>query len=134
MSGFAELDAMIAQLRSLDGPVVEQAIARGAAPLLDKAVKATARAGQAPDGKPWPTKKDGGAALEHAADHITTTASGAMVRMTLTGPTVFHHFGATRGGVRRQVIPDAGAEIPQVAIDAVTRAAREEIAARLGGT
>lgn len=125
---------MIAQLRSLDGPPVEQAIARRAAPLLDKAVKATAGAGKAPDGTSWPPKKDGGQALEHAADHITTTANGAIVRMTLTGVDVFHHYGATRGGIRRQVIPDAGAEMPQVAIDAVTRAAREEIAARLGGT
>lgn len=129
---FADLDAMIATLRGLDGPDVERAIAARTAPLLDAAVKRTAAAGQDPDGKPWAPTKDGGAPLAHAADHITTAASGSIVRMTLTGPDVYHHFGATRGGIRRQVIPDAGAGIPQVAVAAITRAAREEIAARVG--
>lgn len=129
----AELDDMIATLQRLDGEDVERAVAARAAPLLDAAVKRTTRAGQDPDGKPWPERKAGGQALEHAADHITTRAAGSLVRMTLTGPDVFHHFGATRGGVRRQVIPDAGAGIPDVAVRIITQAARDELAARVGG-
>lgn len=130
---FAELDRMIAILRGLGGAEVAQAVARRAAPLLDEAVKRTASAGQDPEGHPWPARKDGGRALERAADHITTRAAGNLVRMTLTGPDVFHHFGATRGQVRRQIIPDAGAEIPASVVAVLTQAARDEIAARLEG-
>lgn len=127
----AEFDAMIATLQSLEGYAVGPAIAARAAPILDAAVKRTAKAGQDPDGKAWAPTADGRPPLVNAAEHISTRANGSLVRMTLVGPDVFHHYGATRGGIRRQVIPDAGAEIPKVAIDAVTRAAREEIAARL---
>lgn len=123
---------MIAQLRALDGDRLAERIAARAAPLLDAAVKGTTSRGQAPDGTPWPKRQDGGAALEHAPDHIATKAAGPIVRMTLTGPDVYHHFGATKGGVRRQVIPDAGAEMPAVVERALLRAAREEFDAATG--
>src|SRR4029077_6193843 len=126
-----ELDEMIRSLEALgDSEGFAAAVAARAAPLLDEAVKRTARAGQAPDGKPWPRRKDGDQALEHAADHIVTKAPGPIVRMTVTGVDVFHHFGATPGQVRRQVIPDAGAEMPAVAVHALERAAAAEFEAR----
>lgn len=129
---FAELDAMIRTLEALGDPEsVAASVASRAAPLLDDAVKATARAGQAPDGKPWPKRADGGAPLANAASHVTTKAHGPIVRMTLTGPDVFHHFGATRGSVRRQVIPDSGAGLSEVATQALRRAASDEWEARM---
>jgi hypothetical protein len=125
------LDEMISALRELGEGRIGEAIAKRAAPALEESIKKTARAGQDPEGKPWAPRKDGGPALQHAADHIRATAHGDVVRVTLTGPDVFHHFGATRGGVRRQVIPDAGAELPPSVVKALTEAARAELEARL---
>jgi hypothetical protein len=131
-AGSESLDEMIEILRGLGGPEIAEAVARRAGPMLEAAVKKTAKAGQDPEGKAWPARKDGGQALEHAADHIRARSAGNIVRVTLTGPDVFHHFGATRGGVRRQVIPDAGAEIPGSVGKALLAAARAEVNARVG--
>lgn len=106
MSGAAVLDEMIATLRGLATLPAEAA--KAAATLVDEAIKSTVRAGQDPDGKPWPAKKGGGTALVHASDHISTEARGTVVRTTLTGVDVFHHFGASRGGVKRRILPDPG--------------------------
>jgi hypothetical protein len=102
----AALDEMIATLRRLATLPAEAA--KAAAPLVDEAIKTTVREGHDPDGKPWPARKDGGAPLVHAADHISTEARGTVIRTTLTGPDVFHHFGASRGGVKRRILPDPG--------------------------
>jgi hypothetical protein len=100
---FAALDRMIASCRA-----VEQ-LPREAAPIVaqnvEAALRATAAAGQAPDGTPWErTKKDGALALKGAAAAIAGKALGTVVLITLTGHYVFHHFGA-QGKPRRQVIP-----------------------------
>jgi hypothetical protein len=108
------LDAMIRSLRGLDGETLERRTAQIAAPLLDAAVKKTASAGTTPSGNPWPLKKRGGGqALVDAASHIDTKPYGPIVRQTLKGPTVFHHFGNANDPVR-QVIP-VSAEEPVVA-------------------
>jgi hypothetical protein len=125
------LDEMIASLRALgDAEEIAAGVARRAAPLLDAAVKATASAGQSPDGKAWQKREDGGAPLKNAAAHITTKAHGPLVRMTLTGADVFHHYGATRGSIRRQVIPDAGAAVPEMVTELLLQAAGAEFEAR----
>ena len=99
---FGALERMIATARSM------ATLAKDAAPiaarLVGEALRATATAGQAPDGKPWPLKKDGSRALAHAAAAITTQAIGTVIVITLRGAEVFHHFGA-QGKPRRQVIP-----------------------------
>lgn len=102
--GLALLDELRDTFRRLE--TLPADAAKLAAPLVERALKATASAGTTPDGQAWPAKKDGGAPLVHAADAIKTEAVGTVVRTTLTGPTVFHHFGA--GSPRRQVIPDPG--------------------------
>lgn len=102
-----ELRAALARAETLP-----QDAAKIAAPLVEEALRATARAGTAPDGTPWQPKKGGGAPLVHAADHIATTAVGTVVRSTLTGPDVFHHFGA--GVPRRPILPDPGTITPGV--------------------
>ena len=96
-------------------------VAKIAAPLVHEAITATVRAGADPSGKKWAAKKDGGAPLVHAADSIETRAVGTVIRTTLRGPTVFHHFGA-RGAPRRTVLPDPGT-IPPAVERALERAA-----------
>lgn len=84
-----------------------------AAPLVETALRETARAGTDPLGKAWPPKLDGSAPLEHAAEAISVKAVGPIVRATLTGPTVWHHFGGGRNP-RRPVLPDPGTIPPSI--------------------
>lgn len=100
----AALDEMIATLRRLANLPAEAA--KAAAPLVDEAIKSTVKAGKDPEGATWPPKKDGGRPLVHAAEHITTTAHSTVVRTTLTGVDVYHHFGA--GVPKRRILPDPG--------------------------
>jgi len=104
--------------------------AKRAAPLVEDALRATARAGTDALGNPWPARKDGGAPLEHAADAIDCKAAGTVVRATLSGPTVFHHFGGGRN-VRRPVLPDPGTIPPGVA-KALEKASDEAFAKAVG--
>ena len=109
MSGF---DEMIATLDRLARAPVEGA--KLAAPAVESALRATAAAGTDTDGHPWPLTKDGKKALAHSPEHIRVTSAGTLVRATLSGPDVFHHFGGGRNP-RRQVLPDPGAIPPGVA-------------------
>ena len=119
---FAELDDMILTLRKLGGPELVNEIAKEAAPLIDDATKATAKAGQSPSGQPWlPRKKDGQPALQGVEGKIETKAYGPIVRQTLSGHAVYAQFGAH--SAKREVIPSGGAEIPSHIIDACTDAA-----------
>lgn len=104
--------------------------ARLAAPLVEAELRATAAAGTDPDGHPWPQRKAGGRAMAGAASHITCVARGPVVRATLNGPDVFHHFGA-RGEPRRQVLTDPGA-IPAGVAKALDRAAAQAFARAVG--
>lgn len=123
-----EFDAIQAALREL-GRLPEQA-AKIAAPLVEAALRETAVAGRAPDGTAWTPRKDGGAPLTHAADHITVNASGPLVRAVLTSPDVFHHFGGGRNP-RRPVLPDPGS-IPPAVARALERAAEQAFARAVG--
>lgn len=123
IDGMSGLDAMIARMRKLAVPDVGDRVAARAAPLVDAAIKATVRAGTDPLGNPWPPKKDGGRPLEHAADHIVTSAQGPVVVSVLSGVDVYHHFGS--GHVpRRQILPD-GASVPPKVTAAIEKAAAE---------
>lgn len=56
------------------------------------------RAGQEPDGTPWPAKKDGGQALTGAAGALTVSTKGATIELKIGGGDnaryVFHDHGA----------------------------------------
>ena len=104
-TGHALLDNWIERLKKLGGPSMPAEVAKALAPKVDAEIKRTAAAGQDPMGKPWPLKKDGGQALVHAAEHISTEALGNVCVTTLEGPDVFHHKGLG-GKPRRQVIPE----------------------------
>ena len=98
---FASLDQMIEKLRSLDTFVPEAM--PSVAKSVEAQIKRTVNAGQAPDGTPWPDKKDGGKALKNASSAITTRVVGTSIVVELKGVEVFHHFGA--GVPKRQIIP-----------------------------
>lgn len=122
MSGFDELDAMIARLRRLPGMAAR--VAKRAAPLVREALAKTTNAGTAPDGTPWPArKKDGGRALANAAAALTVEASGAVILATVDGPEAIHHKGSKRLP-RRPQLPDH--DLPEGVLQAVDQAATAE--------
>lgn len=121
------LDEMISGLRGL-GKLEERAAAI-AAPMLEAELKATAAAGTTPSGEPWAPTKKGARAMKGAAKAVAAKAFGDVVRVSLTGPEVFHHAGV-RGEPRRQVIPYGGVDmLPEVKtiIDKATAQAFDEI-------
>lgn len=92
MSAAASLDAFIAGVEQLRG--MNELSAKEAEPGVLAAARATASAGQAPDGKPWPKKADGGKALEGAAGAIKSSAKGSRVELAIEPPWTYHHHGA----------------------------------------
>jgi hypothetical protein len=129
-----QLNDMIATLRKLgDKKAVAEGVARAVAPLVDDAIKLTARAHETPDGVAWlPRKKDGAPALQHVADQITTKATGLTIRVTLKGPAVFTHFGA--GIPKRTVIPDTGGPLPEGVYKACLKGAELALGALARGS
>lgn len=100
---FSALDAMIASCRAVKG--LAKDAAPEAAKRVEASLRATATAGQTPDGVAWaPKKRGGGRAMVNAAAAITVKAVGGAVLIVLRGVEVFHHFGAA-GKPARPVIP-----------------------------
>lgn len=132
MDGDAALQDMIARFGALQDFAVDAAAE--AAPLVEAAARATAAAGTDPEGRPWaPRKKDGGRALEHAADHVTATANGPRVDIVLSGPEAIHQQGVGKTTPARRVIPDGSAGIPSAIAEACAEGARRAFAKRVGG-
>lgn len=102
ISGSAELDAMIAQLRRLfDGP----ALAQAAAASTETWLRAQLAAGQDPNTQAaWAPTLEGKRPLKTAASRPTVRLSGSNIIIELRGYYVFQHF-PTRGRVARRVIP-----------------------------
>ncbi|WP_437623383.1 hypothetical protein [Sorangium sp. So ce1151] len=100
---YAVLERMIAACKELER--LPEHAAPIAARKVHEQLQRTANAGQTPDGTPWALrKKDGGRAMVNAAKAIAVRAIGTVILITLTGPEVFHHFGA-QGKEPRRVIP-----------------------------
>lgn len=116
------IDDMINAIDRMAGSRLGPEAAKRAVKHIDRAVKATAAAGKTPDGQPWAAKKDGGRALVHAADALSTTSRGSIVTVTLKSPEVFHNFSKSH---KRQILPDAGAEMPANIEEALKAAADE---------
>jgi hypothetical protein len=123
MSDISELDELIESLRRIGDSSLPTRIASEAAPRLHASLKKTLGAGQSPEGVAWAPRKEGGQAYQHAAEKITTKAVGDLVQVTLVGPEAYGHYGA-RGMPVRQMLPDAGAEIPKSVTDAIKEAAK----------
>ncbi len=123
----SDLDDIISTLKALGARDIGARIAKVAAPLLHAALLETLEAGKTPEGIAWAEKKSGGRAYVHAAAHLgEAKANGDIVRVTLTGPEVFGHFGA-RGMPKRQMLPDAGGAMPASVTGAITQAAKTVI-------
>jgi len=129
VDGNAQIDAMIARLRGLRGFVGEAA--KEAAPLVEAELRKTAAAGVDPEGKAWPTRRDGSRALERAATAITARAVGEAVVATLVGAYVFHHY--AKGADRRRILPDSGAGVPAGVAGACREGARRAFRRLMGG-
>lgn len=125
-------DAFIAALRLMQGSELEEAIAKKAEVTLQNAVMQTLVAGETPEGKPWaPKRKGGGRAYANAGSTLVTKADGAYVRMTITGPDVYGHFGRTGKQIARRMLPDAGAGMPKEVADALDLATEQVITERM---
>lgn len=89
---YAAAKARVQRLRE-----IAAAGAREAAPELLAAVRATASAGQDPDGKPWPLTKEGKRALPEA---------GAAIRVSVTPDGAIElSIGAPYSYQKRQILP-----------------------------
>lgn len=107
-------------------------VAKEAAPLVEKAARAQAEAGLAPDGSPWAPRKLGGRPLQNASGHLTAKANGGAVDLKLTGTAeVLHDQGAARGKVKRQILPSDG-ELPGYLTDAMHEGAKRAFEKRGG--
>ncbi len=122
----SELDEIANMLRTLGGRDVAAKVASRAAVNIQLSLEKTLSAGSSPEGTPWEARKAGGRAYANAASRVETASHGNLVRVTLTGPEVYGHFGS-RGMPVRQMIPDAGAGIPQSVVDAILKAAAQVI-------
>lgn len=120
----SSLEQMIARMKQL-GSFNERA-AELAAPLMQDAAREAANAGVDPNGKPWPAKKDGTRALEHAADHVRAESHGDRVDLIVDGPEFWHQT-IKEGGPhpQRKLIPSVGDALPPA-----LKAAADEGAAR----
>lgn len=73
---------------------------------LDAHLRQTIAAQTTAYGVPWAPGKYGQPLLVNAAAAIQYTVNGRKLRVRLTGIEAKHHFGAVRGGRRRNIIPN----------------------------
>lgn len=120
------LDRKIAQLARLQD--LPREASREVAKEIERELNRTLGAGQAPDGSPWPPRKDtGGRPLQRARDRVRVGVVGSTIIVRLKDrATVLHHFGRGRGRVRREVIP-SGNELPPAMADRVDAAVRRVV-------
>lgn len=123
-----ELSDILTALRKYASGDFASEIAKRAAVKIDAALSETLAAGETPDGKPWAPRKKGGRAYANAASKLTVKSYGDVVKATVTGGEAYGNFGAG-GTIQRQMLPDAGAAIPQNITDAIKEAAAEVLKA-----
>ena len=107
-AGNAGIDDMIARIRSMPGMATAALPEIGGVILAQ--IQATASAGQSSEGTPWaPKKRGGGRAMVNAAAALSMAVLGNVILVKLTGPEVFHHYGAGgKGHVARPILPRGG--------------------------
>lgn len=130
MSGFSELDAMIARLNSLSTLTTDAA--PEVAHAFEQELQGQIAAATGPDGSAWAPKKDGtGRPLATAGKALAVVAIGSTVFARLTGHIARHNNGRARGGVTRQILPTK--EIPAPVVRAIKRVLAENFQERMGG-
>ena len=120
-------EELVKALEKLGAKDLGSKIAAKAAPHLEEALKANLSAGVSPEGQAWaPRKENGGRAYAKAASKLDVKALGDLVKVTVTGPEVYGHFGA--GGMPvRKMIPDGGDGVPKVVAEALQKGAEEAL-------
>ncbi|HSN30626.1 MAG TPA: hypothetical protein VLT45_30275 [Kofleriaceae bacterium] len=97
---------MLERVRALPD-VVERAM-----PAIREGLEAELRAqiarGENPKGTAWKKTQKGESPLHNAAKAITIERNGLEILVTLVGVEARHHYGWVRGGVKRQILPNAG--------------------------
>ena len=156
-AGRAELDAFIAGVESLRN--MNALVAKEAEEGVADAVRATAKAAETPDGKPWPDLAEGGKALRDAPGAIESSTRGTAVELKIGKPYVFHNRGSggssttkeaerhrkraetTRAKTgtkskfhapQRQILPLHGQPIPAPMKEAITEAAARVFSKAVG--
>ena len=126
----AQADAFVAALRMFEGSALEERIAKHAEGTLQNALETTLVAGETPEGEAWASlRKTGGRAYPNAAAHIKTRSTGNFVRVGLSGPDVYGHFGRTGKQVARPMLPSGGgSEMPPLVAKALDEATALAIA------
>jgi hypothetical protein len=128
-----DLDGILATLRAVsDGERVATEVAARAEPHIQAGLEKTLSAGEEPAGKGWAPRKSGGKAYAHAAGHVVTKHYGKLIRVTLSGPEVYGHFGNSHLP-QRKMIPDGGAGMPPSIADALGKGASEAFDALVKG-
>lgn len=101
-SAMSTLEGWAESLRTL--PTGLQASVEEIRAGIESKIKADIAAGVAPDGTSWKPKKGGGRALVNAAKALSTSVSGMVIFIRLTGVEIFHQFGTHRVP-RREMVP-----------------------------
>jgi hypothetical protein len=122
MNGIAQLDEIIRKVSAF-GDGGTEAIAKEAAPLLEKINKATASAGTSTDGVAWKSKQDGSRALRNAAAAVEAVAIGSKVRLRLVGTATGDQKVQAIQNHYRPILPIAG-RVGEPMIGALTEAGR----------
>jgi len=113
-SDLTALDNLIAKIRGARDFLVRAAPAAAAA--MGDALRATASAGQTPEGQAWaPKKKGGGKALAGAAAAIKIRAVGTVLIASIGMPEAIHNAGK-RNTPARKILPT---ELPPIVADAI---------------
>lgn len=102
-AAFAALQRKVQQLR--DVPNLARKAAPEVAERVAKIIRRNIDVGVGPDGKSWQRTAEGDRPLKNAAQAVTVAAIGTLVQVRLSGHHVYHHYGKTRGAVKRPVIP-----------------------------
>lgn len=158
MSGRRELEAFIDRVEQL-GRMNERVAVAAEEPVLEVLQENVARA-VAPDGEPWPDRKEGGKALRGAGDAIKSSASGNRLTYSLGPPYAFHNWGAGGSSTtkkaeserrrtarrqektgtsskfhapKRQILPVAGEKLPETISEAIADAAKSVFDKTMGG-
>ncbi len=127
-----DVSAMLAHLDALSG--LDALAAREAAPLLEKAAKASAAAGVDPSsGEAWAPLVSGGRAGANAARDVSVAVFGNVLQVSVGGDHVHLHRGRGKAQVRRPVIPGPGDAIPETYAAAIAEGVRRALAKAGGG-
>jgi hypothetical protein len=128
-AGLAQLDDMIARLRSLGGSLDD--LAEDVADEVRAELERTIAAGTTPEGVAWQTTRSGKRPLEHAQQALHVAAVGRTIYVRLTGPEAMHHLGSARGGIERRVIPVK--DIPPAMADRIRAVVERRVFSQLTG-